>query len=73
MIEFGRFLGDSITISDGTTHAQIKKVVASLEAGLEKATKTSLIKDAQGNPYFIPPYVAADFPPYTSMISSDGT
>ena len=39
----------------------------SLERGLQKATVTSLVVDAKGDPYFIPPYVVADFPPYVTM------
>ena len=72
LVEFGRFLDDSIAIKDDETRAQIKVAVASLEIALARATKTSLVNDADGKPYFIPPFVAADFPPYTSMINDEG-
>ena len=72
LVEFCRFLDDSVVIRDDATKVQAQAVLASLKKGLETATQTSLVNDAKGNPYFIPPFVAADFPPYTSMIDSTG-
>jgi hypothetical protein len=72
LVEFSRFLDDSVAIHDDETRVKANKVVASLEEALAKATAISLVNDGEGKPYFIPPYVAANFPPYTSMIASSG-
>ena len=65
-----RFLGDTAAVNDNRVFAsQLTTHLTRLKADLGTAINGSLIKDKSGRPYFLPPYAAADFQPYGSMIS----
>lgn len=69
LVELKRFLNDTSVVKDPQTAKAASRDIRQLGSALSAATELSLIaKD--GKPYFLPPYLAANFTPYDTMIDS---
>lgn len=66
-VQLQRFLVDTDAISEPTLAALLLSEATSFKKDLDAARDASLVRDAQGRPFFVPPFAAANFTPYTSM------
>ena len=63
-----RFLAETTVLADPAFASQLESHISRLAADLRVAVEGSLVRRA-GEPYFLPPFAASEFPPYTSMAS----
>ena len=69
-VQLQRFLVDTDAISEAAFAKILLKESASFKKDLDVALAASLVKDAHGLPFFVPPFAATNFTPYESMTQS---
>lgn len=72
-VQLHRFLTDTAAISEPALAATLVREADAFKADLDAALKASATTDSSGRTIFVPPYVAANFTPYTSMVQESGT
>jgi hypothetical protein len=72
LVMFNRFLGDSDAVSDPGMVATVATAITKIDTALAAATALSLVRDSNGSAFFLPPYAAVNFTPYSSMVGGDG-
>lgn len=62
-----RFLADTAAVSEPALAAHLVSEAIAFKKDLDAARDASLVRDAKGRPFFIPPFASANFTPYQSM------
>lgn len=71
-VQLERFLRDTAAISEPTFAATLGQEATAFKADLDAALSVSIVHSATGEPFFVPPYAAQNFTPYSSMVSASG-
>ena len=71
-VQLHRFLTDTAAVSEPALAAQLVSESVVFKADLDAARDASLVKDASGKPYFVPPFASTNFTPYPSMTGGSG-
>ena len=66
-VQLSRLLRDTAAIDEAALAMQLATEAAAFKAYLDAAKDASVVTDAAGHPFFVPPYPAANFTPYTKM------
>ena len=69
-VQLQRFLVDTDAISEGSFAKLLLTESSAFKKDLDVAVAASLAKDAQGLPFFVPPFASTNFTPYASMTQS---
>jgi hypothetical protein len=75
LLQLQRFLIDTAVLTgEGTYAATLLDECSAFKRDLDAARDAALVRDENGDPFFIPPYAVANFTPYTAMpYSNRGT
>ena len=74
LLQLQRFLVDTAVLSEGSFAAALQDECNRFKQDLDAARDASIVRDAAGKIFFIPPYPAVNFTPYPAMpFSNRGT
>eukprot|EP01047_Picozoa_sp_COSAG01_P044377 COSAG01_NODE_4005_length_5440_cov_8.384947_2_plen_1194_part_00 len=71
-VQLQRFLTDTDAVDEPEFAQRLLTTSVAFKQDLDRAVVASLVNDSLGLPFFVPPFAATNFTPYTSMTQSGG-